>query len=461
MSRPLFIGGTASHVGKSWFTSAFCRLLARRGVRVAPFKGQNMSNNSYPTIEGGEIGRAQAVQAEACGVPPMNDMNPVLLKPNSATGSQVVVHGKVWKNVPARDYYTHSDWLLQQVLASYGRLATQFERIVCEGAGSIAEVNLRDRDITNLRLAEAIGADVVLVADIERGGVFASLVGTIELLPESQKRLIKAFAVNQFRGDLKLFDEGRRFLEERLQIPCLGVFPKDPAIRIAEEDSLGIEENSADSAIAVLRLPHISNFTDFRHLGPVEWLSAPSAKQYGTIFLPGTKNTIDDLLWLRAQGFDQWLRSQHASGSKIIGICGGYQMLGERIEDPEQLESTVAAIEGLGFLPVRTVLRSPKTTRSVQATTLGGHFFRAYEIHMGVTSETKPIRPFAVLEDGSPEGCRDTGVLGTYLHGAFEDSSVVKEELGVQIEEAADPYDALADWLIEHANPAVLEDLLR
>ena len=462
MPDPIFIGGTASHVGKSWFTTAFCRLLHRRGIRVAPFKGQNMSNNAYPSIEGGEIGRAQAVQAEACRLPAMADMNPVLLKPNSATGSQVVVQGKVWNTIPAREYYQHSDYLFAKVLESYHRLAGRFDRIVCEGAGSVAEVNLRDRDITNLRLAEKIGARVLLVADIERGGVFASLVGTMDLLPPEHRHLIQAFAINQFQGDLRLFDEGRRFLEERLGIPCLGVFPRDPRIMIPEEDSLGIP-NGGDSDLAVIRLPRISNFTDFRNLGPVDWINSPKEKHYRVVFLPGTKNTIADLQWLRERGLDKWLLLQHQRGATIVGICGGFQMLGESIEDPEALESPQLQADGLGMLPVRTILKAPKTTREIEARTAGGQRFQAYEIHMGVSTVAPGTTPFAWLADGLPDGCCGERVFGTYLHGAFEDAGVVAELLGLTI----DPndrdlmYDKLADWLIEHSSPLVLENLLR
>ncbi len=448
MPKPIFIGGTASHVGKSWFTTAFCRLLQRRGVRVAPFKGQNMSNNSYPTIEGGEIGRAQAVQAEACRLPAMADMNPVLLKPNSNTGSQVVVNGKVWQSIPAREYYQYSGYLFEQVLASYARLAANFEQIVCEGAGSIAEVNLQARDITNLRLAEAINANVLLVADIERGGVFASIVGTIDLLPPQHRKLIKAFAINQFRGDLQLFDEGRTFLEQRLGIPCLGVFPKDPGIQIPQEDSLGIPP-SIDSDIAVIRLPRISNFTDFQNLGPIEWIEAPKSKQFRIVFLPGTKNTIEDLLWLRAQGLDQWLLHQHQQGALIVGICGGYQMLGRSIADPDGLESTHRKAPGLNLLPIHTTLQSPKVTREVTAHTPNGHAYRAYEIHMGLTTQIP----------GTPA----ERVYGTYLHGAFDDPIVAAELLGLEIQPSDRHlmYDRLADWLVEHSSKQVLEEILR
>ena len=463
MAQSIFIGGTASHVGKSWFTTAFCRLLARRGLRVAPFKAQNMSNNSYPCVEGGEIGRSQAVQAEACGVPPMADMNPVLLKPNSATGSQVVVRGRAWANVEAREYYGHTARLFDVALESHRRLASQFEYIVCEGAGSVAEVNLRDRDITNLRFAAAVGAKALLVADIERGGVFAALAGTMDLLTPEQCDCVKAFAVNRFRGDARLFDSGVEFLEERLGIPCLGVFPLDREIVIDEEDTLAIEDTGGTASdVAVVRLPHISNFTDFRSVGPVEWVSKPLAKQFRIVFLPGTKNTIGDLLWLRERGLDAWIHSQRAGGALIVGICGGYQMLGETVDDPEGLESVEGSAPGLRLLPVRTVLRWPKTTRVVEARTEAGVPFRGYEIHMGETARDPACLPFAHLPDGTPEGCRAQGVIGTYLHGAFDDPAVIAEILGIQATVAPnyEMYDRLACWLQRHARPEVLEDLI-
>jgi adenosylcobyric acid synthase len=463
--RPVFIGGTASHVGKSWFTTAVCRLLRNRGVRVAPFKAQNMSNNSYPCIEGGEIGRAQATQAEACGLPAMADMNPVLLKPNSATGSQVVLQGQVWNNVEALDYGEHTGFLLGKALESFHRLAGQFDRIVCEGAGSVAEVNLYERDITNLRFAEAVNARVLLVADIERGGVFASLAGTLDLLPPAQRRLVEAFAVNRFRGDTRLFDEGVRFLEDRLRIPCLGVFPYAPEITIDDEDSLSLDDAgvAVGRDIAVIRLPRISNFTDFRALAPVDWIdSAGSRHQYRVVFLPGTKNTVEDLLWLRRQGLDLWLAEQRRGGALIVGICGGYQMLGERVEDPDHIESTHGVVEGLGLLPVRTVLRAPKVTRIARARTTAGCAFEAYEIHMGKTERPPGFTPFVTLADGGTEGCRAEGVLGTYLHGAFDHPEVVAEYLNIRMEphHKADHYDKLADWLARYANAAVLERLL-
>jgi len=465
MSGALFIGGTASHVGKSWFATAFCRLLHRRGISVAPFKAQNMSNNSYPCVEGGEIGRAQAMQAEACGVPPMADMNPVLLKPHSATGSQVVLLGKVWRNVAAQDYYQHATRLMSVALESYGRLASQFAFVVCEGAGSVAEVNLSQRDFTNLRFAEAVSAKALLVADIERGGVFGSLVGTMDLLPPQQRNLIRAFAVNRFRGDPRLFTEGVTFLEERLRVPCLGVFPFAPEIRLDEEDSVSIPKTGSNSGaeVAVIRLPRISNFTDFHLFSKIEWIDQPVRRSFPVIFLPGTKNTIEDLEWLREHHLWEWLVEQHKQGARIVGICGGYQMLGTEIADPDHVESSAGRVNGLGLLPVRTVLRSPKVTRVVAASVAGGREFPAYEIHMGRTETLEPIAPFARLADGSPEGAEANRVVGTYLHGIFEHPEVVRQTLGLDMPaapEKCEMYDLLADWLIAHSRPQVLEGLL-
>ena len=464
MSGPLFIGGTASHAGKSWFTAAFCRLLYRRGVRVAPFKAQNMSNNSFPCIEGGEIGRAQAMQAEACGLPPMADMNPVLLKPHSSTGSQVVRLGKVWRDVEARDYYQHGAQLMQVALESFERLASQFDFVVCEGAGSVAEMNLTERDFTNFRFAQAVSAKALLVADIERGGVFGSLVGTMDLLPSAQRSLIRAFAVNRFRGDMRLFDDGVAFLEERLRIPCLGVFPFAPEIRLDEEDSVAIPEAGTDDAadVAVIRLPRISNFTDFRLFSKIAWIDKPVSRSFRAIFLPGTKNTMEDLQWIRDRCLCDWLLAQHRQGAQIIGICGGYQMLGTVIEDPDHVESTVERMDGLGLLPMHTVLRSPKVTRVVTAS-VGGKEVSAYEIHMGRTEALEAVAPFVHLTDSSPEGAKAGRVMGTYLHGIFEHPEVVRQTLGIDL--AAVPakcemYDRLADWLVAHSEPRVLEDLL-
>jgi adenosylcobyric acid synthase len=464
-TRAIFVGGTASHVGKSWFATAFCRLLRNRGVRVAPFKAQNMSNNSFPCIEGGEIGRAQAVQAEACRVPAMADMNPVLLKPNSVTGSQVVVQGKVWTSVEAAVYGSHTEFLFAKALASFQRLSGQFEAIVCEGAGSVAEVNLYDRDFTNLRMAEAARAKTLLVADIERGGVFASLVGTFDLLPPERRSLVRAFAVNRFRGDRSLFDEGVRFLESRLGVPCLGVFPLDRSILIDDEDSLSLDEcvrPPAGHPVAILRFPRISNFTDFAALGEVDWIDTPPpSSPYKVVILPGSKNTIEDLAWMRAKKLDAWVIEQARLGVRVLGICGGFQMLGESISDPSGVEGaagTTAA--GLCLLPVRTILTNPKITRRVAAVTPKGVRFQAYEIHMGRTSGSGAS--FATLEDGQADGCVQGNVAGTYLHGSLDSPEAVAEYLGVTAiqPQREEHYDALAQWLTAYSRPEVLEDLL-
>ncbi|MFN3324701.1 MAG: cobyric acid synthase [Bryobacteraceae bacterium] len=460
-AKSILIGGTASHVGKSWTATAICRWLRRRGISVAPFKAQNMSLNSYPCRTGGEIGRAQVAQAEACGLEPVSDMNPILLKPNSSMGSQVVVDGKVWRNLSAREYYQHHDFLLERVLAAFRRLASEYEFIVIEGAGSIAEMNLRATDLVNLGLARRIGAPVLLVADIDRGGVFASIVGTLALLDPDEAALVRSFAVNRFRGDPSLFADGVRFLEQRTARPCLGVFPWIDA-PLDDEDSVSLEgRNGSSSAVAILRFPRISNFTDFRLLPDARWIDVPLDQQFDCVILPGSKNTIADLEWLRSRGLDVWIDGQRRSGARIVGICGGYQMLGERIDDPDGVESGRGSAQGLGLLPVRTVLAREKTTRVVEAATPAGHRFQAYEIHMGITERPAGCPPFALLPDGK-EGVRLNGCIGTYLHGALEDAAVVEEMLGLRVAAPAskcETYDRLADWFEAHADIRRFEEL--
>ena len=361
-AKPIFVGGTASHAGKSWMATAICAWLRRRGFRVAPFKAQNMSNNSYPCRNGGEIGRAQVVQAEACGLEPETDMNPILLKPNSAMGSQVVLDGKVWGTLSAGEYYEKFDFLLERVLGAYHRLAASYEYIVIEGAGSVAELNLKDRDLVNLGLARRLEAPGLLVADIDRGGVFASVAGTYCLLDEEERRLLRSFAINRFRGEASLFEDGVRILEERTGQPCLGVFPMLHDVAIDDEDSVSLEEPPRpreNARVGIVRLPHISNFTDFRLLAPLaEWVTGPGEAKFECIILPGTKSTIRDLEWMRATGLDRWIAAQARAGATVIGVCGGYQMMGEAIEDPFGLESPVREAAGLGLLPVRTVLEA-------------------------------------------------------------------------------------------------------
>ena len=455
-ARSLFIGGTSSNAGKSWMTSAICAWLHSRGVRVAPFKAQTMSNHSYPCRGGGEIGRAQVAQAEACGLEPEPAMNPILLKPNGNGTSQVVLHGRVWKTLAPRDYYAAFDVLIGEVLAAYADLARRFDVVVIEGAGSVSELNLRAHDLVNLGLVTRLGAPWVLVADIERGGVIASVAGTVALLTPDERRLFRGFLINKFRGDRTLFDDGRAFLEQHTGAPCLGVFPFAEDVHVDAEDSLAVDRRPrraapAGAAIAIVQLPRTSNATDFRLLDWADWLTAPppDGRRYDFVVLPGTKDTLGDLAWLERQGLAAWVRAQHAAGATIVGVCGGYQMLGETIADPDAVESTGGVADGLGLLPVRTVLAAEKRTRVVRATTAGGASCPAYEIHMGVTTVPAEVTPFAVLDDGSRDGARAARVIGTYLHGAFEDAAVCAEVFGVAVAPAASKaaeHDALARW---------------
>jgi len=470
MSRAILVAGTASHVGKSWMATALCRWLRRRGFSVAPFKAQNMSLNSCPCPDGGEIGRAQVVQAEAAGLEASTDMNPVLLKPNGAGGCQVVVDGRVWRNLATREYEEHFGFLLGRVLAAYRRLAEQHDVIVLEGAGSAFELNLKSRDLVNLGLAARLHARTLLVADIDRGGVFASVVGSFALLEPEEAGLVRAFAVNRFRGDPALFDDGRRMLVERVGRPCLGVFPYLPDVTIDAEDSVALEHRRepapAGPRIAIVRLPCISNFTDFALLDAANYITAPTAGRPDCIILPGTKNTIGDLGWLRARGLDRWILEQHGRGAAVWGICGGYQMLGRTIRDPLGIESAEPVAEGLGLIAADTVLEAEKTTRLVEAESAAtGRRFRAYEIHMGRTTVAAGA-PFALVA-GRPEGVRENRILGTCLHGALEDPGLLGELLGdlgwpaavVPPASKEAVYDRLAGWFEQHADVRRFEEL--
>lgn len=456
-ARAIFVGGTASHVGKSWIATALCRHLKRRGFRVAPFKAQNMSNNSYPCADGGEIGRAQVAQAEACGLAAETGMNPVLLKPTSGMGSQVILNGRLHGQVSTAGYGEMSSLLRREAFAAYDRLRERFDYIVIEGAGSVAEMNLKQRDFVNLAMAAHAGARGMLVADIDRGGVFASVCGTVDLLEPCERARIHAFVVNRFRGDAELFADGVAFLESRTAKPCLGVLPFAADIALDAEDGVSLDEMpDSMSRIAVIRLPHVSNFTDFRLL-PCQWLMRPVARQFDWIVLPGTKNTIADLEWLRGQGFGRWIAQQHEAGAKLLGICGGFQMLGSEIEDPHGMESSAPrSAPGLGYLPVRTVLGREKVTRVVRARTPGGAVFGAYEIHLGETAGGG--EPFATLCDGTQDGVRAGRVMGTYLHGALESPAVVREIFGIEVPASERCYDRLADWWERSANMRVFEE---
>lgn len=454
-ARAIFVGATASHAGKSWFTAALCRYLCNRGLRVAPFKAQNMSNNSGParistngSLLYGEIGRAQIAQAEACGLEPETDMNPILLKPHSDAGSQVVVNGRVWQDLSASAYYEHFPFFLDHTLQAFERLASKYDVIVIEGAGSVAEVNLRSHDLANFGLATHVGAPVLLIADIDRGGVFGSLVGTMSLLVDEERSLVRSFAVNRFRGDGSLFRDGVEFLERRLDRRCLGVFPYVADIGLDEEDAVSLESHapSGDDSVAIIRLPHVSNFTDFDRIKGSTWVSAPQRRWYETIILPGTKNTIGDLHWMRKRGLDQWIRRQHSAGATVIGVCGGYQILGESIDGES----------GIGLLPVRTRMEPEKIVRPVQAT-LGVESFAAYEIHMGATETPANCQPFAHV-DGRPEGIRHGRCFGTYLHDALQ-AAVVLRLFDLELVPRNPPYDRLADWFQNNADTRLFEEL--
>jgi adenosylcobyric acid synthase len=349
--------------------------------------------------------------------------------------------------------------MLEVAQQAYDRLAARFDYIVIEGAGSVAEMNLKHRDVVNTAMARYADARGLLVADIDRGGVFASLCGSLDLLEPWERALFRAFAVNRFRGDRMLFDDGVSFLEKRTGLACLGVFPMSPDIELDAEDGVNLEgTGSATSDIAVIRFPHVSNFTDFRLL-PCQWISRPVDQTFRWVILPGTKNTMGDLDWLHQRGLAEWVLAQHRQGASILGVCGGYQMLGREIEDPYGVESHgPRSMNGLGLLPVRTVLEREKVTRCVAARTPGGRDFGAYEIHTGQTDRAG-LAPFACLEDGTPEGVRDDRVCGTYLHGALESPAVVREWFGLDLRAATKDYDRLTDWFVSAITERVFEDL--
>ncbi len=457
--RGIFVGGTSSNAGKSWMVTALCAWLHRRGVSVAPFKAQNMSNNSYPCTAGGEIGRAQVAQAEACGLDPEPAMNPILLKPTGHGRSQVVLNGRAWKTLAAREYYAAADELRPHVMRAYSSLASRFEVVVIEGAGSVSELNLQAHDLVNLGLVTRLEVPWILVADIERGGVFASVVGTAGLLNARERELFRGFAINKFRGDLSLFDEGVRILEEKTASPCVGVFPFAAGVHLDAEDSLALDTRRAvpppaGARIAIVRLPHLSNATDFRLLTWAEWIDAPSAADYDFVVLPGTKSTVDDLGWLHRTGLAAWIKGRYAAGATVVGVCGGFQMLGRCVADPAGVESTTAIVEGLSLLPVETVMTAHKRTEAVRARLPGGVPFRGYAIHAGRTTAVgaEPVEPFATLDDGSTDGMRRPRLVGTYLHGALEDPAVCEHVFGVRPagDLAQACYDRLADWFEQH-----------
>ena len=410
--KNLMIVGTASHAGKSILTAALCRILNQRGVRVAPFKSQNMALNSYVCRDGSEIGRAQATQAEAAGIEPERDMNPILLKPTNNRQIQVVLHGRVYGTMTAGNYYERKSFFFEKSLESFYRLASKFDVIILEGAGSAVEVNLRDRDIVNLPFARAVGARALLVADIDRGGVFASVAGTFALLDDDERDLVRGFVINRFRGDLRLFAGGAEFLEKYTDRPCFGILPYIEGLRIDQEDSVSLEDHRTGQGsfrVGVIRLPHISNYTDFNPLEGIpgvalEYLNEPGRVQpFDLVIVPGTKNTIADLRSLVDRGFKKLLLDTLECGGWVLGICGGYQMLGRKVSDPFGAEEG-GVEDGLDFLPVETRMETNKVTVQSTGRSFLGPIVAGYEIHMGRTYHLRSIDPFLTRENGQTDG---------------------------------------------------------
>ncbi len=486
------LGGTGSDVGKSVLAAGLCRIFLQDGYHPAPFKAQNMALNSYVTPDGLEIGRAQAVQAEAAGVECMAEMNPVLLKPSGNMTSQVVLNGLPVGNKDAYEYFRkeNKEPLRKEVHAAFDRLSSRYNPIVMEGAGSIAELNLRDSDIVNMSMARYAGAAVILVADIDRGGVFASAYGSIMLQTEEDRRHIKGIIVNKFRGDEKLFEKGRRQMEEICGVPVIGVVPYLDDIHIEEEDSVSLmkkfsvhtEENMIN--VAVLALPHISNFTDFDTISRdprvhLYFTDDPSELGKGdVIILPGSKNTIGDLRAMREKGCDDVVIAAAARGCSVMGICGGYQMMGREISDPDGVEGEVAAAEGLCLLPTSTVLRGNKTIRRVEFTVKDCEVTGSgYEIHMGETEVSGNACPLVVKSDGTYDGCiAGDRVMGSYIHGILDNQEVTDRLLapharkrGLPLKSETEPYrkykerqyDALSARLRECLDIELLYKIMR
>ncbi|MDO8827925.1 cobyric acid synthase [Methylophaga sp.] len=432
IAKTLMVQGTTSDAGKSTLVTALCRWLVNQDYSVVPFKPQNMALNSAVTADGGEIGRAQAVQAQACHLPPHIDMNPVLLKPNSDTGAQVIIHGKAIANMDARFYHDYKQTAMAAVLESHTRLSKQYDVVIVEGAGSPAEINLRDRDIANMGFAEAVDCPVILVADIDRGGVFAHLVGTLDLLSASEQQRVKGFVINRFRGDISLLQSGLDWLEQRTGKPVLGVLPYLHGLHLEAEDAINTTQvKKAENVLNVIVpvLPRISNHTD---LDPLRLHPQVNLQFIGPdspippadlIILPGSKHVSADLLWLEKQGWPEAIAKHLRYGGKLLGICGGFQMLGQQIDDPHGVESAPGSSkQGLGLLDMHTTLHSEKQLRQNQGQLLLNNApISGYEIHAGVSEGKALLRPLLQLSHGLDGAISDDGqIIGTYLHGLFE-----------------------------------------
>jgi len=483
--------GTGSEVGKSVITTALCRLFSNRGVRVAPFKAQNMSNNSGVTPEGLEMGRAQIVQAEAAKLPPHVDMNPVLLKPTAEIGSQVVLLGTALETGKKGTHPGDNERLFSVACDALERLRQEYELIILEGAGSCAEVNLISHDIVNLRMAAVADAPILLVADIDRGGVFAQIIGTLECLEQNQRDRIKGFIINRFRGDIHLFKEGVRWIEEKTQKQVFGVLPWYSHIRIEPEDSVVIEspqkanvQSGRTPAVAVIRLPHISNFTDFDPLSASSKLcvyyleKVQPLNAFKAVVLPGSKNTRFDLHWLLSSGWAKALAEYLSAGGHLLGICGGYQMMGKAVHDPTGLEGQPGSSDGLALLPIETVLKAPKATTLTQFS-WNGLRGAGYEIHMGQTVRTGGNPLLNIVERNNrpcrdEDGCisGDSKIMGTYIHGLFDNPAILKfwlDHIGIEDFDVSDvggidarnrEYDLLAEHFKKHVDVERIAELV-
>ena len=479
------IQGTMSNVGKSAIAAGLCRVFKQDGYKVAPFKSQNMALNSFITQNGLEMGRAQVMQAEAAGIEPEVSMNPILLKPTNDTGSQVIINGKPIGVMSAVEYYRHKRDYIPYILEAYRELEKKYDVIVIEGAGSPAEINLKKDDIVNMGMAELVDAPVLLVGDIDRGGVFAQIAGTVMLLEEKERKRIAGTVINKFRGDVSILEPGLKMLEDRTDIPVLGVVPYF-YLDLDEEDSLTERFHKKEKPglvdIAVIRFPRISNFTDLAPLEAIEevsvrYISSPADfGQPDLVILPGSKNTISDLLWMRQNGLEAKILRYSGNGGAVFGICGGYQMMGLEVRDPEGVEGNVRMLPGLGLLPVITTMQGDKVTRQVEFTFDGTEALcKGYEIHMGrtVPAEGSPPSPFNQLADGREDGYQDKQkkCLGTYIHGILDNQPFIDfllapyiGKLGQQTFDYTafkeEQYDKLAEHVRKHINMPLLYDIL-
>ena len=512
MAKAIMVQGTGSDVGKSILVCALCRIFRQEGLKVAPFKAQNMSNNSYVTADGREMGRAQVAQAEAAGILPEAEMNPILLKPSGNNGSQIITMGRPLRHMTAHEYYENKDSMLEIAKKAYESLSNEYDVIVIEGAGSPAEINIKDNDIVNMKIAEIADAPVILVTDIERGGSFAWIVGTLELLNSDERDRVMGVIINKFRGDLSILESGIDMLEERINKPVLGVLPYFTNIDVDDEDSVSLDNrgtredgrgkrDESDIDIVIIRLPRISNFTDFdilireKSLGVRFVEDARSIGNPDLIILPGTKNTIGDLESIKESGIADAIINLAKTGTMVIGICGGYQMLGRVIRDPENAESKILETGGLGLIDVSTLFKMQKSTHQVKARLhdKGSDIFNGlnrdnkitgYEIHMGETVLLNGTAPFLkILERSDKEVSMDDGavssdgnVIGTYLHGIFDNDEFrlglinhLRKSKGLtpmpaeemDIVDKEEQYDKLADWFREHINMDLIFGMIK